>query len=44
MKQKLISNIMQGMLRFLNNSQLIQLQIVLENEMAWVDFSGARNQ
>ncbi len=30
MEQKLISNIMQGMLRFLNNSQLIQLQIVLE--------------
>ncbi len=40
MEQKLISNIMQGMLRFLNNSQLIQLQIVLENEMTWVDFSG----
>lgn len=42
MKQKLISNIMQGMLRFLNNLQLIQLQIVLENEMAWVDFSGGQ--
>lgn len=39
MKRQLINNIMQGMLRFLNNSQLIQLQKVLENEMAWVEIT-----
>lgn len=39
MKRQLINNITQGMLRFLNNSQLIQLQKVLENEMAWVEIT-----
>ncbi|MBD5456234.1 MAG: tyrosine-type recombinase/integrase [Lachnospiraceae bacterium] len=39
MKQQLISNIMQGVLRFLNNSQIAQLQKVLEAEMAWVEIS-----
>lgn len=39
MKRQLINNITQGMIRFLNNSQLIQLQKVLENEMAWVEIT-----
>lgn len=39
MKQQLISNITQGMLRWLNNSQLAQLQKVLEKEIALVEIS-----
>lgn len=34
MKQKLIDNIIQGTLRFLNNSQIAQLQKILEWEFA----------
>lgn len=37
MKQKLIDNIMQGTLRFLNNSQAAQLQKVLEWEFAQIE-------
>lgn len=37
MKQKLINNVVQGMLPFLNNAQSIQLQKVLERELAKVD-------
>ena len=40
MKQQLINNITQAMLQFLNNSQLAQLQKVLECEMARVEISG----
>ena len=39
MKQQLINNITQGMLRWLNNSQLAQLQKVLEKEIALVEIS-----
>ena len=39
MKQQLINNISQGMLRWLNNSQLAQLQKVLEKEIALVEIS-----
>lgn len=39
MKQQLINNITQGMLRWLNNSQLAQLQKVLEREIALVEIS-----
>lgn len=39
MKQQLINNITQGLLRWLNNSQLAQLQKVLERELALVEIS-----
>lgn len=39
MKQKLIDNVMRGILRFLNNSQAAQLQKVLELELARVEIS-----
>ena len=39
MKQQLINNITQGMLRWLNNSQLAQLHKVLEKEIALVEIS-----
>ncbi len=39
MKQQLINNVTQGMLRCLNNSQLAQLQNILEREMAHVEIS-----
>lgn len=37
MKQKLIDNVMQGVLRILNNLQAAQLQKVLESELAKVE-------
>lgn len=37
MKRKLVNNVLQGMLAFLNNSQCAQLQKVLESELAKVD-------
>lgn len=37
MKQKFINNVVQGMLPFLNNAQSVQLQKVLERELAKVD-------
>ena len=42
MKQKLINNITQGMLKFLNNSQLLQLQKILECEMAHVEVTDCK--
>lgn len=37
MKQQIINNIMQGMLKYLNNAQAIQLQRVLEKEFGQVE-------
>lgn len=37
MKQQIISNVMQGMLKYLNNAQAIQLQKVLEKEFGQVE-------
>lgn len=37
MKQQIISNVMQGMLKYLNNAQAIQLQRVLEKEFGQVE-------
>lgn len=37
MKQRIISNVMQGMLKYLNNAQAIQLQKVLEKEFGQVE-------
>lgn len=39
MKQKLINDVLQGMLSFLNNAQTAQLQKVLERELAKVEVS-----
>ncbi len=37
MKQQIINNVMQGMLKYLNNAQAIQLQRVLEKEFGQVE-------
>ncbi len=37
MKQRIISNVMQGMLKYLNNAQAIQLQKVLEKEFEQIE-------
>lgn len=39
MKQKLIDDVLQGMLSFLNNAQVAQLQKVLERELAKVEIT-----
>jgi len=41
MKRKIINNVLQGMLTFLNNSQSAQLQKVLERELAKVEMTEA---
>ena len=43
MKQKLIRQVLQGMLPYLNNSQCAHLQRVLEFELAMVEISKEQN-